>query len=671
MFRREGMSLVNCYPTAKSLIDAGTIPIPLDGRKPLVEWTKVEVTPAIVEEWNHKGLWSKSIGVICGERSNNLVIIDCDGSQVYEAYRAQFPDLLDTHIVKTSRGYHLYYRVDLLPDNTFAKDIPQFNGEHIEVRAQNLLVTIPPSLHSKTGKPYEVVNEAKAKSLTDLARVVAWVKALDPKPKREHPTDINHDDNLNPKVLDALRNHFQNLPKVDKAGDWLNCQCPDPKHKDDNPSFGYNIRYGVGHCFGCNGIFNTKTLCELVGVDYKALGGLFEKPSGVEKSVIDKAQMDTPPTDESKVSPKPQSDIPQSLIYISGRQARQQLTNTIDGVVTAKHPPLPVPLYFLRKHGIRIFTPGRLNYFASISGGGKTQMMELIVDRMLERGNHVIIRSDEWISRETHAQDMEMRRIQRNGGPTYQQIALHNLWEHEEQLHLKWQRKEPGGIYSPRDRREGVQFTPKQYDVYQRIKDKVNTWPGEAFYLLEQGQSVEKMIAGVEYAVLEEQAHGRKPVAFFLDYAQLVWLEHDNNGKNWIEQAITKVKDMCGRLGLVGFVFSQLKKESTDAVKDGKKFSPTMMNWLSETQANLVVMWLAEKNNEGRYITEDRTVTNPATGISAIYPMRQIWYEIVKSSFTDDENAKGWLDWNPVWLRIEDAQENRQVKQSELMGESA
>lgn len=657
------------YATAKTLLSKGIMPIPTVGKKPIVDWRNVTVTPDMVDQWHAEKRWQGNIAVICGERSGNLVIIDFDGPEGYEAFKAQFPDMLDTYTVKTGsgNGYHLYYKVDLLPANTFAKNVPALNNAHIEIRAQDILTIIPPSIHPDTGKPYVIINTNKAKQLTDMVAIVKWVEALDPKPRREFPATIAHDSNLNPKVLTVLRDHFINAPGAKPSGEWINCHCPDPAHKDENISFGYHAGWGVGHCFGCSGVFNTKRLCELTNTDYKALGGLFEPSS---EPVNTNGQLSRPPSsngsqpqDDSFITAVEAPEPP--LIFMTGAEAQKALDSEMDGMTIAKHPPLPMPLYFLRRHGIRVLTPGRLCYFASISGGGKTQMMELIADRLLMAGRDVIIRSDEWISRDTYAQDMVMRRIQRHGGPTYQQMALHKLWESEEVLHMKWQADHSQGMNIPRDKREGVQFTPHQYNLYQRVRDRVTQWPGEMYYLLEQGVSVEKMIIQVEATYARAIQLGRKPVAFFLDYAQLVWLEQETNGKLWIEESMTKVKDMCGRLGMVGFVFSQLNQDATERVNKGEDFSPTWMNWLSERQANLVVMWAALKDTEGKYLIEDKEIANPCTGALANTPMRTIQYQIVKNSF-GEPNAKGLLDWNAVSLRIEDARETLNYEQKPM-----
>ena len=58
-----------------------------------------------------------NVSVICGEISNNLLIIDPDFKynnktyfkNIYEKFKKEFPDLADTYIVSTPHGYHFYY----------------------------------------------------------------------------------------------------------------------------------------------------------------------------------------------------------------------------------------------------------------------------------------------------------------------------------------------------------------------------------------------------------------------------------------------------------------------------------------------------------------------------------------------------------------------------------
>ena len=64
----------------------------------------------------HRG----NYGVICGETSNNLVIVDLDFKddnkrhfeRVLEEFRMEHPELAEPYMVETPYGYHLYYYTD-------------------------------------------------------------------------------------------------------------------------------------------------------------------------------------------------------------------------------------------------------------------------------------------------------------------------------------------------------------------------------------------------------------------------------------------------------------------------------------------------------------------------------------------------------------------------------
>jgi hypothetical protein len=74
-----------------------------------------------------------------------------------------------------------------------------------------------------------------------------------------------------------LTNHFRNKGyKV--HGDWLHGPCVYPKrhqHGDRNPSFGYNMVTGYGHCFVC-GTLLTKDICDQIGLNPADAGGLLK-----------------------------------------------------------------------------------------------------------------------------------------------------------------------------------------------------------------------------------------------------------------------------------------------------------------------------------------------------------------------------------------------------------
>ena len=108
------------YQKAEQLIKSGYTPIPLRGKVPNVQaWQELRnVTLDKIENWEISNLF-QNIGMVCGEASNNTVVIDFDGLVAYEAFVAAFPALAETLTVATGsgNGMHVYYKVDLLPDS--------------------------------------------------------------------------------------------------------------------------------------------------------------------------------------------------------------------------------------------------------------------------------------------------------------------------------------------------------------------------------------------------------------------------------------------------------------------------------------------------------------------------------------------------------------------------
>jgi len=83
---------------------------------------------------------SKNVALICG--INSIRCIDIDDPIKYNKDVKDF----DTFVVKTSKGYHVYFFSDYETNHY---------GESGEVRCKDLLVTIPPSTHA-SGDKYEV-----------------------------------------------------------------------------------------------------------------------------------------------------------------------------------------------------------------------------------------------------------------------------------------------------------------------------------------------------------------------------------------------------------------------------------------------------------------------------------------------------------------------------------
>jgi Bifunctional DNA primase/polymerase, N-terminal len=123
------------------------IPIKAGDKKPdLRTWKKYQDEPpteATVRRWFPKGT-DRSIGIICGPVSGNLVIRDFDDPDAYKKWKADHPELARTlPTVATGRGYHVYFRADI--------NKIKHCGDG-ELRGKGYCLA-PPSVHPN-GKPY-------------------------------------------------------------------------------------------------------------------------------------------------------------------------------------------------------------------------------------------------------------------------------------------------------------------------------------------------------------------------------------------------------------------------------------------------------------------------------------------------------------------------------------
>ncbi len=123
-------------------VKAGLNVIPLKerGKIPVVkEWRPLVEQPLAINELNniYRENPKLNIGIIMGANSGGLVVIDIDHSPPEELVFliAQNP----TVAVQTGRGRHYYYRSK--------QRLPNLKFDWGELRAKNLYVVAPPSVH--------------------------------------------------------------------------------------------------------------------------------------------------------------------------------------------------------------------------------------------------------------------------------------------------------------------------------------------------------------------------------------------------------------------------------------------------------------------------------------------------------------------------------------------
>ncbi len=162
------------------------IPIAHKSKKPTVEWKQYQKHKPTKEEmrgwFNGK---ESNVAIVCGEVSDNLVVLDCDSPELFvalnDAWVKKYKQKVDTMtpIVQTGGGgYHIYLKVKYKPQlyhpvGEDRKTIP-------DIQSEGGYVLAPPSIHPN-GNPYRLLNPQvkdifHIQSLIDLGIIVPTAK---------------------------------------------------------------------------------------------------------------------------------------------------------------------------------------------------------------------------------------------------------------------------------------------------------------------------------------------------------------------------------------------------------------------------------------------------------------------------------------------------------------
>ncbi len=84
------------------------------GKKPAIHWKPYQSklpTSAELQQWfEHDSPSPSAYGIICGQISG-LTVLDFDDTDLFLSFAARFRHLLQTQIVQSRRGYHVYWRI--------------------------------------------------------------------------------------------------------------------------------------------------------------------------------------------------------------------------------------------------------------------------------------------------------------------------------------------------------------------------------------------------------------------------------------------------------------------------------------------------------------------------------------------------------------------------------
>ncbi len=134
------------------------IPILCRRKDPAIKWLEYQnrhPSEAEIEQWFNND--TSNIAVVTGAISSNLCVLDCDDEEKYIALKGIIENKLGldnllshTPVVKTGKGYHVYFRTkELVRSQKFPR---------LDIKGERGYVIAPPSIHPN-GKEYKFINQ--------------------------------------------------------------------------------------------------------------------------------------------------------------------------------------------------------------------------------------------------------------------------------------------------------------------------------------------------------------------------------------------------------------------------------------------------------------------------------------------------------------------------------
>ncbi|MCD6514072.1 MAG: bifunctional DNA primase/polymerase [Candidatus Odinarchaeota archaeon] len=149
------------------------IPLRFKEKTPIFEWKEYQERKTTEEEVER---WFKdkvvNIGIVCGKISDNLFVIDFDNEEVLsKAFQDKEKLLESTLVVKTGKGYHVYFKAKkLVPTTPIIKEVT--------VKGEGSYVVAPPSIHP-SGKQYKIISKTtKPKTIDNPDLLIYNLKKL-------------------------------------------------------------------------------------------------------------------------------------------------------------------------------------------------------------------------------------------------------------------------------------------------------------------------------------------------------------------------------------------------------------------------------------------------------------------------------------------------------------
>lgn len=354
-----------------------------------------------------------------------------------------------------------------------------------------------------------------------------------------------------------------------RHGDWSRKHFSSPLRQEDKPSARWNYATHGFKDFGTGEFYNTQQVADLVAgeawEDYKARVGREAKnvPLLVSHLALDKP----------KTAPQLARVNAEVIRVVCSDDALATVISWLDGKVSPSEPILS-PYSAMHSLGgmAKNWERRKIIYVIGGAGMGKTAYMETGADGLRRRGCGVMYWGPEWTPEE-----VQMKAIARNGGPSFD--AQRN--DHT------WTREEARGV--PIEKRSGKRMSDEDRELAYKIAYQIASWPGKAYYIDKANISIETVMAKVIEVTTAARERGEDIGVFFCDYLQKAKLPGTSGHWDELESKVNVISYACIEANLVGVIASQVGKVDSRQLRRNTRLDHSSAQGLSDQLCNLYI----------------------------------------------------------------------------------
>lgn len=196
----------------------------------------------------------------------------------------------------------------------------------------------------------------------------------------------------------------------------------------------------------------------------------------------------------------------------------------------------------------RVLKPGVMVAVVGMSGGMKTSFLETITDAWRQMDANDIL----WFGPEWDWTAMASRAVQRYGGPTVEDLLLHQMYLEEGKNNI------------PLDKRFGKSLTHAQVSESQRIVAALANWPGQSHQLEVPLSDIDQLLTACKERILYLHSQGRIVRFCVFDYLQLLDLYGRASSESERYNVVMgKIKLFSIEMQVISLIASQVTKTSS------------------------------------------------------------------------------------------------------------